>query len=57
MWEKLLLDFFKVGQNAAGLSSYWTNEQHSQKIDFENQILVIFVASYPSDCKSNHKNN
>jgi hypothetical protein len=29
MWEKLLLDFFKVGQNAAGFSSYWTNELHS----------------------------
>ena len=27
------------------------------KIDFENQILVIFVASYPSEGKSNHKNN
>ena len=25
--------------------------------DFENQILVIFVASYPSERKSNHKNN
>jgi hypothetical protein len=29
MWEKLLLDFFKVGQNAAGLFNYWTNELHS----------------------------
>jgi hypothetical protein len=39
MWEKLLLDFFKVGQNAAGLSNYWTNELHS--LQKTNKTLIV----------------
>jgi hypothetical protein len=29
MWEILLLDFFNVGDSAAGLFSSWTKEQAS----------------------------
>jgi hypothetical protein len=41
MWEKLLLDFFKVGQNAAGLSSCWTNELHSHVENLYYRIPLL----------------
>ena len=47
MWEKLLLDFFKVGQNAAGLSSCWTNELHSLLLFFfHSSIFSLIYRAY-----------
>ena len=39
MWEILLLDFFDVGDSAAGLFSSWTNKLHNHAKNAPSEMI------------------